>query len=207
MVDVISVPRTTRRLVAAILPVGLVLAAQGARAQTPSGNPADVRFMSGMIIHHEQAVLMSAWAPTHDAGKGVATLCRKIALSQHDDIALMERWLTEHGQPLPDTAWVFDYTGPAMRTAHLMDGMLTVDQLTRLDAARGQEFDRLFLKYMMQHHAGALTMVKTLMASPTAGQDGLVFQFAADINSDQTVEIARMRRMLAALGPDDEPRP
>jgi uncharacterized protein (DUF305 family) len=161
-------------------------------------NPADVRFMSGMIIHHAQAVLMSAWAPTHDAGPGVVDLCRKIHVSQRDEIALMERWLRQHGQPIPDTAWVFDYEGPGMARAHLMAGMLTVDQLRELDAARGREFDRLFLTYMIQHHAGALTMVERLMGSPGGGQDNFVFQFASEINAGQTVEIELMRRMLAA---------
>jgi uncharacterized protein (DUF305 family) len=201
-------PRPSRRPVAAVLSLaaiiacaaGLALADSAAlRAQQPTGNPADVQFMSGMIIHHEQAVLMAAWAPTHDAGPGVARLCRKIALSQHDDIVLMKNWLRDHGQPIPDTSWVFDYTGPGMKTHKLMDGMLTADQLAALDAARGAEFDRLFLEGMIGHHAGALSMVKTLMASPTAGDDGLVFQFAADINSDQKIEIRLMQRMLAAL--------
>ncbi len=197
-----------RRLVRTAPILGLVLASgTAARAQQPSGNPADVQFMSGMIIHHEQAVLMAGWAPAHDAGPGVARLCRKIAVSQHDDIALMENWLRDHGQPIPDTTWVFDYTGQGMKTHHLMAGMLSTEQLAALDAARGPEFDRLFLEGMIGHHAGALTMVKVLMASPTAGDDGLVFQFAADINSDQTIEIHLMQRMLAALPADAEQRP
>lgn len=214
-------PRPPRRPVAAlprprlaaVANAGVALAGAAAllfggtpavRAQQPSGNPADVQFMSGMIIHHEQAVLMAAWAPTHDAGPEVARLCRKIAVSQHDDIVLMKNWLRDHGQPIPDTSWVFDYQGPGMRTHKLMDGMLTADQLAELDAARGPEFDRLFLKGMIGHHAGALSMVKTLMASPTAGDDGLVFQFAADINSDQTIEIHLMQRMLAALTAEEQ---
>jgi uncharacterized protein (DUF305 family) len=157
--------------------------------------------MSGMIIHHEQAVLMAGWAPTHDAGPAVRTLCERIAISQRDEIALMERWLREHGQALPDTAWVFDYRGPAMAHAMLMAGMLTAAQLGQLDSARGPDFDRLFLTFMIQHHEGALTMVERLVNTPAAAQDNLVFQFASDISAGQTVEIDRMHRMLAALPP------
>lgn len=176
----------------------------GAQAAHPGGggSAADAHFMSGMIVHHEQAVLIAGWAPTHNAGPAVATLCKRIAISQRDEIALMERWLREHGQPLPDTAWVFDYTGPAMAHATLMAGMLTADQLTQLDSAGGPEFDRLFLVFMMQHHRGALTMVERLFNTPGAAQDNFVFQFASEINAGQTVEIDRMSRMLEAL-----PRP
>lgn len=190
-------PRTPRVAVTT-LALWLVAAASAA-AQAPGRDSPDARFMSGMILHHQQAVLMAGWAPTHDAGPAVRTLCRRIAVSQQDEIALMERWLRAHGRPLPDTAWVFDYTGPAMAHATLMAGMLNVTQLGRLDSARGPAFDRLFLTFMIQHHEGALTMVRQLLDTPGAAQDALVFQFASDINADQLVEIARMRRMLAAL--------
>lgn len=166
-------------------------------------NAADIKFMSGMIIHHEQAVLMSDWAPTHGAGVGVSLLCKKINISQKDDIALMERWLTDHGQPLPDTAWVFARPMPASAMHMLMAGMLDEQQVAALDAARGAEFDRLFLTYMIQHHGGALAMVNDLFNTPGGAQDEFVYQFASGINADQTIEIARMRRMLAALPPDD----
>jgi uncharacterized protein (DUF305 family) len=186
---------------------GLLLAgATVVHAQQPSGNPADVRFMSGMIIHHEQAVLMAGWAPTHGAGPDVARLCRKISVSQRDDIDLMKRWLQEHGHAIPDTSWVFDYEGSGMRTHELMAGMLSSEQLAALDAARGEEFDRLFLEGMIGHHAGAVTMVKNLLASPGGAQDNFVFEFATDINSSQTVEIHLMQRMLAAL-PGDATKP
>lgn len=188
-------PRSLR-VPAATLALCLIAAASEA-AQSPEPDSPDARFMSGMIIHHQQAVLMAAWAPTH--GPAVRTLCRRIAVSQQDEIALMERWLREHGRPLPDTAWVFDYTGPEMAHATLMAGMLRVTQLGQLDSARGPAFDRLFLTFMIQHHEGALTMVRQLLDTPGAGQDALVFQFASDINADQLVEIERMRRMLAAL--------
>jgi uncharacterized protein (DUF305 family) len=178
---------------------GQVSARPSADSAVPRVNAADAHFMSGMIIHHEQAVLMAGWAPTHGASPSVGTLCERIAVSQQDEIALMERWLRDHGQPLPDTAWVFDYRGPAMAHAMLMAGMLTASQLAQLDSARGPEFDRLFLTGMIQHHRGALTMVEQLFNTPGAAQDNLVFQFASEINAGQTVEIDRMSRMLAAL--------
>jgi uncharacterized protein (DUF305 family) len=194
-----------------LLVVGLTLGPANVAAQMPvaaahdSSPPplsaADVRFMSGMIVHHAQAVLMAGWAPTHDAGPAVHTLCDRIAVSQRDEIALMERWLRNHGQPLPDTAWVFDYRGPGMAHATLMAGMLTAAQLAQLDSARGPEFDRLFLTFMIQHHEGALTMVARLFDTPGAAQDPLIFQFASDINAGQTVEIDRMHRLLLALAP------
>jgi uncharacterized protein (DUF305 family) len=195
-----------RQPLAFLFIIGLAVGPGGARraaAQSgaPPVNPADAQFMSGMIIHHEQAVLMAGWAPTHDAGPAVRTLCERIAISQRDEIALMERWLREHGQALPDTAWVFDYRGPAMAHAMLMAGMLTAAQLGQLDSARGPDFDRLFLTFMIQHHEGALTMVERLVNTPAAAQDNLVFQFASDISAGQTVEIDRMHRMLAALPP------
>jgi uncharacterized protein (DUF305 family) len=215
MVARISMPRPSRPPVAAIptlvlvvaCAVGLTLAdTTPLHAQQPSGNPADVQFMSGMIIHHEQAVLMAGWAPTHGAGPAVARLCRKISVSQRDDIDLMKRWLQEHGHSIPDTSWVFDYEGSGMRTHKLMAGMLTADRLAALDAARGEEFDRLFLEGMIGHHAGAVTMVKNLLASPGGAQDNFVFEFATDINSSQTVEIHLMQRMLVAL-PADATKP
>lgn len=174
-------------------------------ARSPSPlSPADVRFMAGMIVHHEQAVLMAGWAPTHEAGPAVRTLCKRIAVSQRDEIALMERWLEEHGQTLPDTDWVLDRTMP-MAHPMLMPGMLTPAQLAQLDSARGLAFDRLFLRFMIQHHEGALTMVAQLFETSGAAQDPLVFQFASDVNAGQTVEIDRMHRLLAAL-PSTPPR-
>lgn len=169
--------------------------------------PADVRFMSGMIVHHAQAVLMSGWAPTHGASRAVAELCERINVSQRDEIAFMQRWLRERHQAVPDADTMAQrgmagmggpMTMPAMAEPMLMPGMLTAAQLARLDGARGPEFDRLFLTFMIQHHEGALAMVQDLMNTPGAAQDGLVFQFASDVNAGQAVEIDRMRHMLAA---------
>lgn len=173
-----------------------------AQARADSGRPpytaADAHFMSGMIAHHAQAVLMAGWAPSHDASRGVRVLCERIVVAQRDEIAFMQRWLRERHEPVPD-ADPRGHTMPGMDHPMLMPGMLTPEQLAQLDGARGVEFDRLFLKFMIQHHQGAITMVEQLLHAPGAAQDGPVFRFAADVNVDQTTEIDRMNRMLDAL--------
>jgi len=161
---------------------------------------ADIHFMSGMIAHHAQAIVMARWAPTHGAGPSVRTLCDRIINAQGDEIALMQQWLRDRNQPVPEAS----ATGMKMKTngiehEMLMPGMLSEAQLQQLDQARGPEFDRLFLIFMIQHHQGAITMVKELFDTYGAGQDNLVFKFASDVNIDQTTEIARMEKMLTAL--------
>jgi uncharacterized protein (DUF305 family) len=158
---------------------------------------ADVQFMQGMIHHHAQAIVMSRWAPTHGASPAVQTLSARIINSQQDEIATMSQWLRNRHQSVPDTA----ASGMMMMGAHqmLMPGMLTEEQLAQLDAARGPEFDRLFLKFMIQHHTGAISMVHDLFETAGAGQDEKVFKFASDVNVDQTTEIARMKQMLFVL--------
>ena len=187
-------------LLALLIPAGFAAAA----AQTPAeiaradrGIPpytnADVHFMSGMIPHHAQAVLIAGWAPSHGAGPAVRALCERIVVAQRDEIALMQGWLRDRKLPVPD----------ASHQGHMMPGMLTPEQLEQLDRARGAEFDRLFLRFMIQHHEGALTMVEQLMGSHGAAQDDTVFKFAADVNADQTTEIDRMYEMLAAMPQGD----
>jgi uncharacterized protein (DUF305 family) len=158
---------------------------------------------------------MAGWAPTHGASPVVRELCERIGISQRDEIAAMTRWLRERGLEVPDadTSSSRGVSGmdagmagmghpmPGMAGQMMMPGMLTGAQLQQLDSARGPAFDRLFLSDMIQHHQGALTMVAHLMNEPGAGEDGLVFQFATDVNADQTAEIDRMTRMLAALPP------
>ena len=174
-----------------------------ARAAADSGRPpytaADVRFMSGMIGHHAQAVLMAGWAPSHGASASVAVLCERIVVAQRDEINLMSRWLRERHETVPPA----DPRGHVMAGMEpmLMPGMLTPEQMAQLDAARGAEFDRWFLTYMIQHHQGALTMVDQLMGSQGAAQDDIVFKFASDVSADQSTEIDRMGRMLAAMTP------
>jgi len=160
---------------------------------------ADVDFMTGMIFHHAQALVMSAWAPGHGAGPSVRTLTSRIINAQKDEIATMQRWLRDRGQPVPEVAasghMVLSPGADGMR----MPGMLTPKQMSELEAAGGTDFDRLFLTYMIQHHQGAVTMVRDLFGTDGAAQDDLVFKIASDIQVDQITEISRMRRMLDAL--------
>jgi uncharacterized protein (DUF305 family) len=172
------------------------------RSRADSGRPgvtaADIHFMSGMIAHHAQAVLMAGWAPTHGASPPVRILSERIVVAQRDEIAFMQQWLRDRHLPVPDADprghWM-----PGMDHPMLMPGMLSPEQMSQLDAARGSEFDRLFLRFMIQHHQGAIAMVEQLLGSPGAAQDEYVFKFAADVNADQTTEIDRMYEMLAAI--------
>ncbi|MBL0180610.1 MAG: DUF305 domain-containing protein [Gemmatimonadetes bacterium] len=161
---------------------------------------ADIHFMTGMIGHHAQAIDMARWAPTHGASESMKVLAARIINAQQDEIVIMQRWLRDRQLPVPEAK-----AGPMMMQmggmAHemLMPGMLTEAQMKELDQARGLEFDRLFLQFMIQHHRGAVSMVKDLFATDGAGQNETVFKFASDVNTDQTTEIARMERMLATI--------
>jgi uncharacterized protein (DUF305 family) len=170
---------------------------------------ADIHFMSGMIGHHAQAIVMAGWAPTHGASASVRTLSARIINAQQDEIVTMQRWLRNRRLPVPEaraTGMSMSMPGmpampsmPGMQHDMLMPGMLTDAQMKELDAARGEEFDRLFLTYMIQHHRGAVTMVQQLFGSEGAAQDEIVFKFANDVNVDQSTEIARMQKMLVAI--------
>ena len=172
-------------------------------AAADSGRPpytrADVRFMQGMIRHHAQALTMAGWAATRAASSAVRTLAARIDVSQRDEIETMQRWLRDRREVVPAADAGHHAAGghAAHGTGDLMPGMLTHEQLTRLEQARGAEFDRLFLTLMIQHHEGALTMVRELFSSQGAGQDATIFRFASDVEADQTAEIDRMRSMLA----------
>jgi uncharacterized protein (DUF305 family) len=155
---------------------------------------ADVRFMSNMIGHHAQAIEMSRLAPERAGGNAVRILAERIISAQEDEIASMQQWLRDRGEPVPEV-----HAGHHAGHRALMPGMLTPEQMARLAAARGAEFDRLFLTYMIQHHQGAVRMVTELFGSYGAGQDETVFKFASDVNVDQTTEIARMQKMLEDL--------
>ena len=170
---------------------------------TPNGQraytAADIQFMGGMIGHHAQAIVMSRWAPSHGASPSLLILAERIINAQQDEIAAMQRWLRDRHQPVPDAR----PTGMRMivnGVEHdmLMPGMLTEAQMKELDQARGKEFDRLFLTFMIQHHRGAVTMVNELFATNGAAQDITVFKMASDITADQTTEIERMQKMLAS---------
>jgi uncharacterized protein (DUF305 family) len=158
---------------------------------------ADIHFMSGMIGHHAQAIVMARWAPTHGASPAVRTLAARITNAQSDEIALMQHWLRDRNQDVPDaTPMGMKMEMEGMEHMMLMPGMLNDAQMKELNAARGAEYDRLFLTYMIQHHNGAVTMVRELFATDGAGQDEQVFKFASDVQVDQSTEIARMERML-----------
>ena len=162
---------------------------------------ADAHFMSAMIHHHAQAIQMSLMAPSHGASPSVQNLASRIINAQRDEIRTMQQWLADRGQPVPEATpgpMMMDM-GNGMQHEMLMPGMLTEAQLAELDAARGPDFDRLFLTFMIQHHRGATSMVRDLFATYGAAQDETIFKFASDVNVDQTTEIARMQRMLAAL--------
>lgn len=162
---------------------------------------ADVEFMTNMIGHHAQAIAISRWAATHGASPQVRLLAERIINGQQDDIALMQQWLRDRQKPVPEAAPSGRMIMHGVEHVHPMPGMLTEAQLRALDAARGPDFDVLFLTFMIQHHQGAVVMVRHLFSQPGAGQDERVFRFASDVNVDQTTEIARMESMLAALQP------
>jgi uncharacterized protein (DUF305 family) len=191
------------RAAAQTVPSSPSSAAAIAKAQADSARypytAEDVHFMTGMIGHHAQAIKMAGWAPTHGASPSVLTLCQRIINAQQDEITAMQRWLRDRRQPVPEP----DPNGMkmmmgGMEHVMLMPGMLTPEQMSQLDAARGPEFDRLFLTFMIQHHKGAVSMVQELFGTYGAGQDEIVFKFASDVNIDQTTEIARMEQMLIA---------
>lgn len=158
---------------------------------------ADVDFMSGMIPHHAQAVIMARWAPTHGARKDVAILCERILVGQSDEIAMMQTWLRDRGLPVPDaTSTRHRMKMGGVEHEMLMPGMMTDEEMAALDRARGPEFDRLFLQGMIKHHQGAIDMVDVLFKAYGAAQDETVFRFASDVYADQSTEIARMTEML-----------
>ena len=160
------------------------------RVEGVSYTPADVAFMQGMIPHHAQALEMTALVRRYATTHAVRQMGLRMEISQRDEIAMMESWLREHGEP---TAM------PGGHGAHMMPGMLSPEQMQTLENARGVEFDRLFLEYMIQHHLGAIDMVAKLFNTSGAGQESTVFKFAEDVDADQTMEIERMQGILATL--------
>ena len=177
--------------------------AAGAGPTYPGRYPftaADIRFVTGMISHHAQAIIMAKWAPTHGASKSVGIMCERIINAQADEIVLMQNWLKDRKQPVPEaTPLPMKMMMGGMEHEMMMPGMLTEGQMQQLDASKGTDFDRYFLMFMIQHHRGALTMVDEMFASPGAGQDEFVFKFASDVFADQGSEIDRLGRMLSPL--------
>lgn len=209
--------RSRARVAAALLATTVVAlgAAHRAQAQGPHDyTAADIAFVQGMIMHHAQAVVMSDWAPTHASSPALKTLASRIALSQHDEIVMMQQWLEERHLPTPDPLHMLGDSAHAMQgmqgmsmpgrsmpgmkmdSMPPMPGMLTPAQMRELEAARGTAFDKLYLTDMIGHHEGALQMVATLFHTPGAGQQADLFGFATDVDAGQRVEIARMQALL-----------
>ena len=166
------------------------------RATLPPRSPADVEFMQGMIMHHAQAVEMTALIASHTENNELRLLGARISSSQSDEIKFMRRWLAARGESLSMAMpGMPDMDKPGQERS-LMPGMLTPEQMEALRKAKGAEFDKLFLTGMMQHHDGALTMVKDLFDTAGAGQDAELFNFATDVDSGQRAEIRIMQTML-----------
>ena len=155
--------------------------------------PADVKFMQGMIGHHQQALEMTELLRARSNSDDMKKLALRIDVSQADEIKMMQRWLQVRGQEIPSPHAMH------MHGATLMPGMLTAEEMARLADAKGAEFDRLFLEGMIKHHGGALVMVKDLFSTPGAAQESDIFAFASDVDADQRMEIDRMGAMLKEL--------
>lgn len=175
---------------------------------------ADVDFMTGMIGHHSQALIMSRLAPENRASRSVQTLASRIINAQSDEIELMQTWLRDRDQPVPEVHidglnlmiqgtdannGPDEHHGHGMHDHNDMPGMLTQDQLEELAEARGRDFDRLFLIFMIEHHEGAVTMVETLFSAEGAALDREAFDLASGINAEQVTEIERMKMMLEEI--------
>ena len=161
---------------------------------------ADVEFMQGMISHHAQAIAMSRLAPTRTTNRAILTLASRIINAQEDEIRIMQTWLADRQQPVQEARPMgMRHEMEGMTHDMLMPGMLSEGEVLALGRARDTAFDELFLRKMIQHHRGAVSMVATLFATPGGGEELTVFKFAADVNVDQTTEIARMELMLVQL--------
>ena len=198
-------PATAACLLVAALGSACASAPSAGLHATPPGlgrlpySDADVEFMSGMIPHHAQAVVMAGWAPSHGARPDVAVLCERIVVGQRDEIATMQTWLRDRSEEVPDaTSMRHKMKMDGVTHEMLMPGMLSDEEMAELDRARGPEFDRLFLVGMIKHHQGAIDMVDVLFKAFGAAQDELVFKFASDVYADQSTEINRMTEMLGS---------
>ena len=214
-----AVPKCFQPLVALILVAGLI---QAAFAQSPiiqpgkPGEPsrtisaeeatdlagigyseADVTFMTDMIPHHHQALVMSALVAERTGRNEMTELADRISASQEDEIAFMQAWLRERGEDVPDPS-----AHHAMHMEHEMAGMASPEEMAELEDSTGPDFDRLFLELMIDHHQGAITMVDELLESDGSAQDPVLYEFTTDIVNDQEAEIERMTAMLAGFSPD-----
>ena len=193
-------PSEQQKSAPAPIPAGTRTSVTDTSGKTQHGyTAADIQFMGGMIGHHAQAVVMSRWAPSHGASPSIRTLAERIINAQQDEIAAMQKWLRDRRQPVPQaTPHGVMMKMNGVEHEMTMPGMLSESQLKQLDEARRKEFDRLFLIFMIQHHRGAVTMVQDLFDTYGAAQDITVYKLASDVHADQTTEIERMQKMLAA---------
>jgi len=180
-----------------------VLTRETAVAPPRAPEAADIRFMQGMIMHHAQAVEMTDLLRTRTRNKELQALGKRMSISQTDEIKFMKQWLEDRGQPtsmehhqMSDTKRNDHMEHMNMDSMPLMPGMLTPQQMKALEQARGSAFDHLFLTGMIQHHNGALVMVRDLFDTPAAGQDAALFDFATDVDNTQRAEINIMGNML-----------
>ncbi|MEL7834182.1 DUF305 domain-containing protein [Fodinibius sp. Rm-B-1B1-1] len=165
---------------------------------------ADVKFMTGMIAHHAQALVMSRLAPKNGASPAVQRLASRIINAQQDEIATMQQWLKDRDQPVPQIEidglnLMIEINGEPYTMYKKMRGVLSDQQIEELAAAKNSTFDKLFLKYMIEHHSGAVYMVENLFSKDGAAQDRAAFRLASDIQVDQRTEIDRMQQMLDQL--------
>jgi len=170
--------------------------APSTKGALPPRSQADVEFMQGMIMHHAQAVEMTALIASHTENKDLRSLGARISSSQSDEIRFMKRWLAARGEAISMAMPGMPGMDASGKPIALMPGMLTPEQMEALRKAKGAEFDRLFLTGMIQHHGGALTMVKDLFDTAGAGQDADLFNFATDADNTQRAEIKIMQSML-----------
>src|SRR5437773_5797635 len=203
---IVSRPAIAACLFVAAVGAGCASGRSASLHATPPGlgrlpySDADVEFMSGMIPHHAQAVIMAGWAPSHGARKDVAILCERIVVGQRDEILTMQQWLADRSQPVPDaksTRMRMKMNG--VEHDMLMPGMLADEEMAELNKARGAEFDRLFLAGMIKHHQGAIDMVNDLFKAYGAAQDDTIYKFASDVFADQSIEIGVMQKMLDSI--------
>lgn len=216
-----AAPAAGPRIVQAGAPGEATRAYDGATLAEVQGGTfteADVAFMQGMIHHHAQALEMTALIGERTQTEAIRQMGLRMEISQADEIGLMERWLLDRGLEVPDwrpsgdatqahgmdhdmdhdAAHVMDHDMGHEMDHDMMPGMLTPAQMAELEAARGRAFDRLFLELMIQHHEGALVMVRDLYNSAGAAQESIVYHFASEVDADQSIEIRRMRELLAA---------
>ena len=192
--------KTASRLATAVI-LSVTALCAGCASAPPSGMHATPEGLGRLPYTDADVDFMAGWAPSHGARTDVAVLCERIVVAQRDEIAMMQTWLQDRGQFVPDaTSTRHRMKMNGVEHEMLMPGMLTDEEMAALDRARGAEFDRLFLVGMIKHHQGAIDMVDVLFKAYGAAQDEMVFKFASDVYADQSTEIARMNEMLESGG-------